>query len=86
MRIEKFVNGDGEYYFDAENGFAAHREDGPAMVWKNGKKEWLKNDKRHRVDGPAIEKPDGFKSYFYEGKYYPDIKTDDEWIALVKTL
>ncbi len=32
-----------------------HREDGPAIEWKNGNKHWLLNDRLHRTDGPAIE-------------------------------
>jgi len=30
-----------------------HREDGPAVEWYNGSKEWYKNAKLHREDGPA---------------------------------
>jgi len=36
-----------------------HREDGPAIEWDDGSKEWFKNGKRHRDDGPAIEWYDG---------------------------
>lgn len=39
-----------------------HREDGPAVEFKNGYvqgvsgyKEWCVNGKRHRIDGPAVE-------------------------------
>jgi hypothetical protein len=31
-----------------------HREDGPAIEWKNGDKFWYLNDKLHRTDGPAV--------------------------------
>jgi hypothetical protein len=30
-----------------------HREDGPAIEYVNGTKEWFINDRRHREDGPA---------------------------------
>ena len=30
-----------------------HREDGPAIEWDNGDKEWYINGKLHRDDGPA---------------------------------
>jgi hypothetical protein len=30
-----------------------HREDGPAVIWPNGGKEWRINGKLHREDGPA---------------------------------
>ena len=42
-----------------------HREDGPAIEWPNGSKEWWQNGKRHREDGPAYERPDGTKEWWY---------------------
>ena len=30
-----------------------HREDGPAVVWRNGHKEWHLNGEFHREDGPS---------------------------------
>jgi hypothetical protein len=32
-----------------------HRENGPAIEWVNGSKEWYIDDNRHRLDGPAVE-------------------------------
>jgi hypothetical protein len=32
-----------------------HREDGPAVEWANGDRDWFINGKYHRVDGPALE-------------------------------
>lgn len=32
-----------------------HREDGPAIEWRNGNKHWCLNGCLHRTDGPAIE-------------------------------
>ena len=32
-----------------------HREDGPAIEWRNGNRHWYLNDCLHRTDGPAIE-------------------------------
>lgn len=32
-----------------------HREDGPAVIWDTGQKEWYQHGKRHREDGPAVE-------------------------------
>ena len=34
-----------------------HREDGPAIEFKGGRKEWWQNNHRHRLDGPAIIYP-----------------------------
>jgi hypothetical protein len=40
-----------------------HREDGPAIEWIDGDKEWHRNGKLHREDGPAVEFNDGFKGF-----------------------
>lgn len=32
-----------------------HRDDGPAIEYKNGDGEWYQNGKRHREDGPAMD-------------------------------
>jgi protein associated with RNAse G/E len=39
------------YWF--KNGII-HRENGPAIEYKEGKKVWIKNGKMHREDGPAV--------------------------------
>ena len=46
-----------------------HREDGPAIEWVDGAKEWWVNGKRHREDGPAVEYADGEKWWCINGKY-----------------
>jgi hypothetical protein len=48
-----------------------HREDGPAIEWADGGKDWYINNKLHRIDGPAIEWSDGRKEWYLNGKYYP---------------
>jgi hypothetical protein len=30
-----------------------HRDDGPAVIYADGDKEWYQYGKRHRLDGPA---------------------------------
>jgi len=45
-----------------------HREDGPAIEYANGTKEWWVNGQRHRVNGPAIERADGAKFWYLNGK------------------
>lgn len=54
---------------------------------------FLKNKKFHRENGPAIEcvfKSDNSshsdKEYYFDGKYYPNITSDEEWIKLCKKL
>lgn len=41
-----------------------HRENGPAVIWKNNRREWWVNGQRHRLEGPAIEWKDGSKSWY----------------------
>ena len=46
-----------------------HREDGPAIDYPDGYKEWFLNGKLHREDGPACEYTDG-QEYWLNGKSY----------------
>ena len=43
------------YYVD----HSLHREDGPAVEYKNGNKYWYINGVFYREDGPALEYIDG---------------------------
>lgn len=45
-----------------------HREDGPAVEWENGDKEWWINGKLHREDGPAQEWFNGDRRWHLNGK------------------
>ena len=58
-----------------------HREDGPAIEYANGIKNWYKEGKLHRLDGPASEQPNGSKTWYIEGKFHredgPAIEYDD---------
>jgi hypothetical protein len=72
-------------YMDDEKS-CIHREDGPAVIYKNGSKEWYINGKHHREDGPAIIYYNGTKHWFHNGKHHrvdgPAIEWDDgevEW-------
>jgi hypothetical protein len=47
-----------------------HREDGPAIEWNNGDKEWWLDGFLHREDGPAIERPNGYESWHLNGKLH----------------
>lgn len=57
-RIDK--NGTKRWYLNRK----LHREDGPAVEFKDGEKNWYINGKRHREDGPAIIDKYGNKSWF----------------------
>ncbi len=56
-----------EYYSESGDW---HREDGPAVEWANGDKEWHVNGKLHREDGPAIEWADGTHYWYLNGKLH----------------
>lgn len=57
-----FDSDSGDIVFKNKNG-ELHREDGPAVMWENGTKEWWIHDQLHREDGPAIEWADGSKEW-----------------------
>jgi hypothetical protein len=45
-----------------------HRDDGPAIEWSDGSREWYVNGKNHRLDGPAVEWSDGGREWWVDGK------------------
>lgn len=55
------------YYKDETCG-EYHREDGPALEFNNGRKEWYINNLCHREDGPAITQENGSKAWYKNGK------------------
>jgi hypothetical protein len=57
-----------EVYRD-ENG-ELHREDGPAIEYADGGKDWYWYGKCHRQDGPAYEDANGFKVWYWHGQYH----------------
>jgi hypothetical protein len=59
------IDSDGDTVWRNWTGY--HREDGPAIVWRDGRKDWRVNDKAHRTDGPAIEFANGGVSWWLDG-------------------
>lgn len=55
-----------------------HREDGPAVEWKAGKKEWWMYGRLHREDGPAIYN-NGMKEWYFHGHRHRDNGPAVEW-------
>ena len=64
-RVEVDARGTRWYYNSANQ---LHRDEGPAIEYPNGNKEWWQNGQRHRVDGPAITRADGSKAWCINGK------------------
>ena len=60
-----------------------HREDGPAIEYKDGTKFWYFHAKLHRLDGPAYESPSGYKEWWYYNKYI-ECSSQEEFERLVK--
>ena len=48
-----------------------HRNNGPAIIYADGSKEWWLNGERHRKGGPAIVHADGTERYFIHGAQFP---------------
>jgi len=44
-----------------------HREDGPAVEYVGGAKEWWVRGELHREDGPALEYSDGSRQWYFNG-------------------
>ena len=45
-----------------------HREEGPAVIFPSGRKEWYRNGLRHRTDGPAIVHANGGQEWWHNGQ------------------
>lgn len=70
MAVYIEINGIGsKFYFKDRAMRILHREDGPAVEYANGNKQWFLNGKCHREDGPAIELAGGFKAWWLNGEY-----------------
>ena len=72
MAIKKYYvtvddEGTTRWYKDAKCNIL-HRENGPAVEYAGGTKEWCQNGQLHRTNGPAIEWRDGDKRWFQNGQ------------------
>ena len=67
--IKIHLNGTKYYYSDKEMNMI-HREDGPAIEYSGGTKDWYVDGKRHRLDGPAVENSNGTKIWYVDGKLH----------------
>jgi hypothetical protein len=47
-----------------------HREDGPAIEFLLGARQWYINGKLHRLDGPATEWVNGDQEWYKDGLYH----------------
>lgn len=61
---------DEETHIYLKKGIIRHREDGPAVVDKQGNKFWWYQNKKHRLDGPAVEYSNGQVEYWIDDSRY----------------
>ena len=66
--IKIVANGD-KYYFADKAMTTLHREDGPAVEWDSGSKQWWVDGKLHRTDGPAVEHASGDRAWWVNYKH-----------------
>src|SRR6056300_1245101 len=71
MNKEQYIHIDGygnkHYYSDREM-IIRHREDGPAVEYTDGDKEWFINGALHREDGPAFEYANDGNAWYINGE------------------
>jgi len=68
MKSEMTIDEKGTKNWKLPNG-DYHRENGPAVVYLDGDKEWFVKGERHREDGPAIDYPQyGHKEWWIWGE------------------
>lgn len=81
MSEKQYIETDGsetKYYSD-RGMTVCHRNDGPAIEWANGIKEWYLNGKLHREGGPALEWNNGDKEWWINGKLHREGGPALEW-------
>jgi hypothetical protein len=62
--------GERKEYRDAEG--RLHREDGPALVHKNGSVKWYRHGRRHRLGAPACVYVNGTRKWYEDGLRHRD--------------
>ena len=71
----------GIYYYKDAKYTILHREDGPAIIYANGDKEWYFNGECHREDGPAVIWTKGNKFYYLNNQNL----SKEEYIEHIKS-
>ena len=70
MKEKQFIKrtSEGTFYYKDEAHKILHREDGPAMEWKDGTYSYYRNNKIHRLDGPAMYNTHSDKAWYVDGE------------------
>lgn len=56
----------GNTYWTEDGEF--HRDDGPAVIYKDGSQHWYFHGQRHRIGGPAVIEASGTEHWYLCGK------------------
>ena len=75
IEVEKHVSSNQTFYY-IKGTKIPHREDGPAIIWQDGYKEWYINGELHREDGPALIFSDGSLGWSLNDYCF---STKEEW-------
>ena len=59
----------GDIYYYKKGTRIYHNPYGPAVIGKNGYKEYWIENKRHRLDGPATIWPNGMEQYYINDNF-----------------
>lgn len=88
MNLPFIDNKGNKFWYNKEGKY--HREDGPAVIWKDGSKTWYKDGLPHRDDGPAVEDIIDGPAWYLDGDYltktqFMDITNVTKRIEMNKT-
>jgi hypothetical protein len=50
-----------------------HRENGPALITKEGDEHWFEHGRRHRIGGPAVVTRNGAEQWWLHGIRAEDV-------------
>jgi len=78
--LDKYESIFGTFYYYKKDTDITHNPYGPAIIKKNGYKEYWVENKLHRLDGPARIWSDGYKEYYinHEGLSKEEFETHPE--------
>ena len=79
IHIDKYGN---KFYYKDRKMKNLHRNDGPAIEYADGGKEWCVDGQLHRADGPAIECVAGYREWWVNGEKLTEKLTEKQFNPL----
>lgn len=71
LRYDVRVDGEGTTRYYGPDGYL-HREDGPAVIRRDGSYSYCWRGLLHRLDGPAVRFSDGMLLWYLNGRSYSE--------------